>query len=510
MADDERPLAELRAILLGEDRKDWAQLRERLEDPHQRAEDVASVLAEAVRLRSDFRRALQPILEETLQLSVQRNPRMLADALFPIFGQAIRKAITAELDSMLEALSQTLEQSFSWRSIEWRLEAMRTRRPYAEIVLLRSMLYRVEQVFLIHRKTGLLLQHVAAPSVDTKDPDMVSSMLTAIQDFVRDSVSGAEGETLDTVRMGEVSLVLAYGPDAILAGFARGVIPRKLNKVFQDTLDTIEQEKSAELHSFDGETDVFADCRPMLEACLLGKGEAAPPRKGGSFMARALLFGVPSLAILALIGWATYAFVTERKWSDFERRLGNEPGFVLTSAETRSGVHQISGLRDPMAADPVTLLRSSGLDPSKAAFHFADYHSLDPRFAQQRRFADLKEQLERRAFWFKTGSSEIPPEQIFLLQDVAAQVLALVQAGSALGKDVRIEVRGSHDPIGTEQLNSTLSRERAAVVQSALVNIGVPSARVKAILEETGKETCSASKEEERLLCRSASFRVLE
>src|SRR5215472_6661174 len=218
-------LAELRALLLGPDREAWDGLRQRLENPSRRAEDVAGVLAEAVRLRSDYklRRALQPLLEEALQLSVQSNPRMLADALFPIFGKAIRKAVTAELGGMLQSLSQTLEQSFSLRSLRWRWESIQTRKPYAEVVLLRSLLYRVEQVFLIHRHSGLLLEHVAVPSAETKDPDTVSGMLTAIQDFVRDSVGGTEGDNLETVRMGEIGVMLAYGPDAILCGFVRGV-----------------------------------------------------------------------------------------------------------------------------------------------------------------------------------------------------------------------------------------------------------------------------------------------
>src|SRR5579863_6344647 len=174
----EEPLAELRAILLGPDRAAWESMRQRLDNPSRRAEDVAGVLAEAVRLRArahsdvKLRRALQPLLEEALQLSVQSNPRMLADALFPIFGKAIRKAITSELDGMLQSLSQTLEQNVSWRSVQWRWESIRTGKPYAEIVLLRSLLYRVEQVFLIHRKTGLLLQYAATETAETKDPEM--------------------------------------------------------------------------------------------------------------------------------------------------------------------------------------------------------------------------------------------------------------------------------------------------------------------------------------------------
>src|SRR5271154_2731527 len=298
----EEPLAQLRAILLGPDRAAWESMRQRLDNPSRRAEDVAGVLADAVRLRSrlhsdvKLRRALQPIIEESLQLSVQSNPRMLADALFPIFGKAIRKAIASELDGMLQSLSQTLEQKFSWRSVRWRWEAFRTGKSYAEIVLLRSLLYRVEQVFLIHRKTGLLLQHVAARATETKDPEMVSGMLTAIQDFVHDSVSGTEGDNLETVRMGDVGIVLAYGPDAILSGFVRGVPPRNLNRVFQDTLDKIERQYAEALHSFQGETSGFDSCRPQLEACLVGQGKVEE-RKTSWTAARALVFGVPLLLI---------------------------------------------------------------------------------------------------------------------------------------------------------------------------------------------------------------------
>ena len=512
----EEPLAELRAILLGPDRAAWESMRQRLDNPSRRAEDVAGVLAEAVRLRSrvhsdvKLRRALQPLLEEALQLSVQSNPRMLADALFPIFGKAIRKAITSELDGMLQSLSQTLEQSFSWRSLRWRWESFSTRKPYAEIVVLRSLLYRVEQVFLIHRNTGLLLQHVAAPApegaaAETKDPEMVSGMLTAIQDFVRDSVSGADSN-LETVRMGDIEVVLAYGPDAILAGFVRGVAPRKLSRVFQDVLDSIERKKAEALHTFSGDTSPFDSCRPQLQACLLGQGKLEKP-KSGSWGARALLFGLPSLLLLALLGWWIYSASMQRRWTDFAHRLEGEPGILLTHTENRGSKFYIAGLRDPLAADPVSLLPAS-LPHDKVEFHWEDYHSLVPRFVAQRRLTELQDQLQKRAFRFATGSAAIPPEQRFLLEDVGSQIISLIQAATALGQTVQIEVRGNHDPVGTEQFNAVLSRSRAENVRAALVTLGVPAARLIALPEDLDKETCSAVREEERMFCRSASFRV--
>ncbi len=510
------PLAELRAILLGPDRDAWESMRQRLDNPARRAEDVASVLADAVRLRSrlhadvKLRRALQPLLEESLQLSVQSNPRMLADALFPIFGKAIRKAITSELDGMLQTLSQTLEQNVSLRSLQWRWESVKTGKSYAEIIVLRSLLYRVEQVFLIHRSSGLLLQHVVAPSTaaaETKDPEMVSGMLTAIQDFVRDSVSGAASETLERVRMGEIEVVLAYGPDAILAGFVRGVTPRKLSRVFQDTLDAIEQKKAEALHTFSGDTSPFDSCRPQLEACLLGQGKPDQP-VSHSWGARALVFGLPALLLLALAGWWIYNVTIERHFNNYAHRLEREPGIVLTHTEKRGSRFYISGLRDPLASDPATLLPAD-LSSTNLDFHWEEYHSLVPRFAAQRRLSELKDQLEKRAFRFMTGSAEIPPEQRFLLEDVGSQIISLIQAAAALGQTVQIEIRGNHDPVGTEQMNSLLSRSRAENVRAALTILGVPAARLTALPEDLNKETCSAVREEERMFCRSASFRVI-
>jgi len=499
----DKPLAELRAILLGPDRAAWENLRQRLDNPSRRAEDVAGVLAEAVRLRSSghsdvkLRRALQPLVEEALQLSVQSNPRMLADALFPIFGKAIRKAITSELDGMLQSLSQTLEQSFSLRSLQWRWESLRTGKPYAEIVVLRSLLYRVEQVFLIHRDSGLLLQHVIAPapeSAEAKDPEMVSGMLTAIQDFVHDSVSGAESENLETVRMGEIELVLAYGPDAILAGFVRGVAPRKLSRVFQDTLDGIEQKKAEAFHTFSGDTSRFDSCRPQLEASLLGQGKP-DERPSSSWAARALLFGLPVLLLLVFGGWWVYSSAIDRRFANFTHRLESEPGIVLTHTEKRGSKYYIAGLRDPLAADPASLL-PPGLPSNKVDFRWEDYHSLVPRFAAQRQLTELKGQIEKRGFHFKTGSAEIPPEQRFLLEDVGAEMIALIQAATALGKNAQIEVHGDHDPVGAEKLNVVLSRSRAENVRAALITLGVPAARLTTMPEDLEKD-------------RSASFRVI-
>ncbi len=59
-----------------------------------------------------------PPVEAVITSSVRRNPRPLADALFPVIGPAIRKAIAHALSGMLDSLNRTLEQSVSVRALQ--------------------------------------------------------------------------------------------------------------------------------------------------------------------------------------------------------------------------------------------------------------------------------------------------------------------------------------------------------------------------------------------------------
>ena len=122
-------LAELRELLLGPERAQLSELRERIGNRSRRASDLSEVLPDAVLLRARhdpyLRQALQPILEDALAISVRKDPSIIAKALFPAIGNAIRRAVGAALQEMMESLNQIIETSFSFRSVGWRIEAVK-------------------------------------------------------------------------------------------------------------------------------------------------------------------------------------------------------------------------------------------------------------------------------------------------------------------------------------------------------------------------------------------------
>ena len=127
--EDHQALEELRHLIVAPEQEGLQEIRERLDSKERRAEDVSSVVAEAIQMRRDhgddqaLAEALAPTIQDTLRESVRKDPQVLADALFPVMGPAIRKSISETLRAMLESFNEALEHSLSWRGIQWRFEA---------------------------------------------------------------------------------------------------------------------------------------------------------------------------------------------------------------------------------------------------------------------------------------------------------------------------------------------------------------------------------------------------
>lgn len=496
---------ELRNLLLGPEWKQLIELKERIRNRSLRAVDVAEVLPEAIlvlaRRDPQLRRALQPILHEAFLFSIRIDPRGMAEALLPVIGPAIRGAVAAAIQNMVESLNQIVETSLSARSIQWRIEAAKTGKSYGEIALLRSLLYRVEQVFLIQRKTGLLLQHVTADSVVVQDPDMVSGMLTAIQDFVRDSF-GSGDDALETVRVGQISVWILHGPEAILAGAVRGAPPAQLRATFSSALDTIQQEFGRQITSFDGDAAPLAPARTTLQTCLLGQCPRKPRTSWLAYLAISLL-------LLLFAGWLIVSWREWSRWDSYLSALSLEPGIVITQREKNGSRYTIAGLRDPLARDPVKLLQQRDLPAEKATFHWEPYLSLSPGLAARREVMELKNVIEQQIIRFDSGRSEPGERDLELVESFAGTIRKMHQASTVTGAELRLEVIGHTDELGSKETNTRLAWDRANTVKSILTAQGIQADLISTRSAGATEPLRSGQTEHDRALNRSVSFRVL-
>jgi outer membrane protein OmpA-like peptidoglycan-associated protein len=551
---------ELRTLLVGPEQRQLRALQTRLEDPAAQARDVSRVLAAAVELRTNdphLKRALAPTIEETISASVRRNPRPLADALFPIIGPAIRKAIATTLSGMLESLNTTLEQSLSWRSLKWRLDARRTGKSFAEIVLLNTLVYRVEQVFLIHRPSGLLLQHLIAHGVPVQDPDLVSAMLTAIRDFVGDSFKVRDDEGLQTLKVGELSVWVEQGPHALLAVVVRGTAPPELRASLQQALESVHAQYSGLLESFDGNASRFEGARPLLEVCLQQQYHGSKRRARLSPSAQALTV----LILLALGTWMFFALRARSRWNSYLAALRSEPGIVVVSSGRHSGRFVVSGLRDPLARDPAALLAPNQLAGDDVVGRWELYQALHPALVLTRARqllappAEVNLQLQKDVLvasgtapidWIDTslriapvipgvtrldagalidssvdalarsieaaipmfvkGSTDFTPGGEQIVRAQIARLTSLDALGRVAKRQFTVELIGEADADGPPELNLPLSERRAARVRAMLQPLD--HVTFSAVGIGSREEADPAAGEERKQRNRRVSFRI--
>jgi outer membrane protein OmpA-like peptidoglycan-associated protein len=528
----------LRELLIAPEQRQLTEVLERLDDPVRRAEELSQSLPDAITIAASqddrMARALQPTIDTALKRSAATNPKAIADAIFPALGPAIRKAISAALMGMIQSLNHLLNQSFSIRGLKWRLEAMRTKKSFAEVVLLHTLVYRVEQIFLIQRHSGILLQHASAGSSDSKDPDLVSGMFTAIQEFVKDAFDTKTGEMLDTLRMdGDHSVWIEQGPQAVLAIVIRGIPPVELRTRFRELLDRIHQLFGPKLAHFKSQISALAMIKPELEDALIFQAREHTLRLSP-------LLWLLMVFLLAAGGvWSWRAFNAQRQWAALQDRLLHERGIVLTTAWEKSGRYFIAGLRDPLARSVASIVAESRMDPNRIQSQWQPYYALDAvtvlerarrilippptvhlAFASGRLEArgraphpwiDLlraragaipgiealddsgleDEQMEalrsavadlhRQAIYFEPGQWQLDPDQSEALSRVSKIIARIQHLEQTLGLAVRVTIIGRTDPSGHEAYNLQLSQKRAQSVMDYLIQNNIEPSRLQTV-----------------------------
>lgn len=379
--DTEETFEQLRHLLIAPEQEKLDELGERLDNPQLHARDVSQVLPMAISLSTQkddrLTDALAPVLSNSIMVLIKKDVHALANALFPVLGPAIRRSISETFKQMLQGLNQTLENSFSINGIKWRFEAWRTGKQFSEIVLLHSLVYRVEQVFLIHRETGLLLLHEGQADGVFQDSDLVSGMLTAIQDFVRDSFDVSSEQNLDTIQMEDLTVWIEQGPEAVIAAAIRGTAPQSVRKELQSALENIHLELGDELSNFEGDTSPFESARTHLDNCLQQRQEKVKKTSP-------LLWIVVMVIVGLLVMWVWTSVRDHRYWQNYLDQLNKEQGIVVTEVMKQSDVYHIYGLRDSLAEQPSALLAASMLSADTVVHHFQPYQALTQEFILQR------------------------------------------------------------------------------------------------------------------------------
>ena len=261
--------------------------------------------------------------------------------------------------------------------------------------------------------------------------------------------------------------------------------------------------------------------------------------------------------------------MVERQWQAYVERLRAEPGIVITQAEVRDGKFLLSGLRDPLAIDPLERLGDAGIDPARVVAHFDPYQALDPQFVLERLQASLnpppgvtlavegdrivaqgsasspwiararaagrllpagapvfdlsavrnisegalgklRDAIQARSIRFDNNVMLPAAGQDEILDQLAAELNELAKLSSSLNVVSRVTLTGHSDAKGQGTSNLSLSVARAEAVRALLKKRGVDAdqltVRGAGTLEPLEADTSEAARSANRRVSFSVSF----
>lgn len=137
----------------------------------------------------------------------------------------------------------------------------------------------IEEVFLLNR-AGLLLRHHTRRLKPHADSDVLTGMLRAVQEFVRDAFLEGTGEStgeLDELSFGELKLSVCSGEHVILATVVRGKEPTAIKKEMQAAVLELEADHRETLRGWQGQMDAIGFVDAYLEKLLEGGYRGAEP-----------------------------------------------------------------------------------------------------------------------------------------------------------------------------------------------------------------------------------------
>jgi OOP family OmpA-OmpF porin len=384
-------LERLRALILGEDKGRMDSLYERVTEPESRTSDVAEVLPGAMnRVIRDPLAAPQmerPIVD-TIKSAIKHDTESFAEALFPVLGPAIRRAVADALRSLVQRINSAMEHSFTVKGLRWRMEAAKSGVPFGQVVLRHTMVYAVQEVFLIRADSGLIIASARREDTLLLDKDAFSAMITAIQAFVSDSFGASNGEPLRSAELGDRTLWLINGPEALLACVIIGTPPHEVREQLMSSLEILHSQFG---DRFDESPDTLAK-EPGISAILQDTltGEVASPATASKNSRSRYVWGAAGLALLLLPGWYAWSvFHDHRLDRELAGLFESEPGYVLTAHDVRDGRFFLAGLRDPLARPPDSVIEAVDIDQEAVSLVFHPYQSLEDELIRRRIYTVL-------------------------------------------------------------------------------------------------------------------------
>jgi hypothetical protein len=276
-------LEALREILFSQYRRQIAELKAEVDELERRVSDEDAFVA-----------MVTPVLGDAIRRKIRDAREEMVAALYPIIGDIVARAVAEAIRDLARTVDAQMRTTFDLRRLGRRLQARASGVSSAEMALRESLPFYVEEVFLIHRLSGLLLQYVSRNPEVSPDSDLISGMLTAIRDFVKESFGRGEAGQLDEIQYGERSILIETAQYAYLAVVIEGTEPPGFRSEIRERVLELDQAYEWTLRDYDGDPRPLAPIEESLGSLIT----AVEPTPQLSRTQKRVMAGIAGFVIL--------------------------------------------------------------------------------------------------------------------------------------------------------------------------------------------------------------------
>ncbi len=258
----------LRKILLADDynklkkmERELRKLRKQFSDDESFIESLDPVITDVLERKigdskGRVAQTLAPVISDAIKVQINETREDVVDALYPIIGQTIRKSVSEYLRELVDSINYKVNRAFNLGFLFKWLKSKMTGVSDGELLFSDALPFKIKEVFVIHKETGLLLYHTSStPSDQTVDQDIISGMLSAIRNFISEAFKS--DQDLDEIQYGDQTISLHADRYFYLAFVVEGNIPSGFSQDVQEIALHIHNRYFKKLRDFDGDVSVF-------------------------------------------------------------------------------------------------------------------------------------------------------------------------------------------------------------------------------------------------------------
>ncbi len=298
---------------------------------------VADVLDGALRdaevkRHDQVARAIAPLVVKTIKTELRNSQDEMVEALYPITGRMVKAYVASAIRDLNAQINRRLAGDGT-SPMMLRLRSLMTGRSVAELALAATQRLDIEELFLVRRGSGELVQHWPPSPVGSDLPSNsnihLSGVLTAINEFAAQALKD-DGGNLRSFSLDDFQMYLRGSQTFLLAAKCRGSAPAGVEAILDDgLLRVIEQNNAVLGKTGDGASQILARLAKTLNERLTEKQSELAAEAGLGFNPLKAVAAVIAVPLIAGIGWWGYtAFETARVRETVEATIAGTQSLV--------------------------------------------------------------------------------------------------------------------------------------------------------------------------------------